>query len=142
MKIDKSIRNVPLELKFGNDMAIDIFRRNKATLLAVSYSTFADPAIESFLSETPSTVSKVILRPVLNPLKWILWSKLIGPRGNSFLLFGDVPGSIDVFGMENKYAGYAFLIDASGSIRWKAAGPPSSDELIEFHCAIKAITSS
>lgn len=113
------------------------------TLLAVSYSTFSDPAIETFIKEAPENLAKLIVRPVLNPVKWILWSKLIGgSRENSFSIFGDLPGSIEVFGMENKYAGYAFLIDAFGAIRWKAAGPATPEELKEFHKTIKMLLSA
>ena len=144
MQIDKSGRGIgiPSEFKLGNDYEIDIFRRNKVTLLTVSYSTFSDSAVETFLSEIPPCLNKLTVRPILNPLKWILWSRLIGLRENSFAIFGDVPGSIEVFGMENKYAGYVFLIDAFGAIRWKAAGPATPQELLELHNTIKTLTDS
>lgn len=104
------------------------------------YSSFSDPAIASFLSEYPSNLPKVVIRPILNPLKWIIWSKLIVADENSYTIRGDVPGAIDIFGMENKYAGYVFLIDSFGNIRWKAAGMATLEEINEFKNMLKMLT--
>lgn len=138
--ISSTFQTVPRDMKLGNDFAFDVFRRNKVTLLAVSYSTFADPAIDTFLAATDiQDIHKIIIRPILNPLKWLLWSKLIAPRSDSFAIFGDVPGAVDVFGMENKYAGYVFVVDSDGKIRWKAAGPATPAELLDLNATINKL---
>lgn len=139
-KFDKSIQSVPSEFKIKNESVAEIFKRRNLTVLAVSYSTFSDSAVDSFISQVPPEIPKLIVRPVLNPLKWILWSKFINSENDSVVIFGDVPGSIDVFGMENKFAGYVFLIDKMGIIRWRAAGRATEDELKEFLKVIKTLS--
>lgn len=57
-----------------------------------------------------------------------------------FSIRGDVPQSVEVFGMENKYAGYVFLVDSCCQIRWKAAGIATGEELEEYKCVIKNLT--
>lgn len=53
---------------------------------------------------------------------------------------GDIPSAIDVFGMENKYAGYIYLIDSDGVIQWKAAGPATNNEIEVLSERIKHLT--
>ena len=137
---DKLGKCVPEEFKIGNENAKEIFSHNRATLLAVSYSTFSDPVIESFISACPSNLPQIVIRPILNPVKWLLWSKLITCKSNSYSIRGDLPGAIDVFGMENKYAGYVFLIDSVGKIRWKAAGTATTEEITELETKFKQLT--
>lgn len=131
-EFDKSPKHIPANLKIGNIPAIEFMRKNKATILAVSYSSFSDPAIESFLDSVPTSVPRITFQPILNPLKWILWSRLLSKKRDSIVHRGDLPSAIEIFGMENKYAGYIFLIDSSGLIRWKAAGPATPEELEEL----------
>ena len=138
---EKSFKTIPENLKIGEIPAIELVNRNKATILAVSYSSFSDAAIESFLGSISSNVPKIIIQPILNPLKWIVWSKLLSKKNDYFVIRGDLPKSIETFGMENKYAGYIFLIDSSGIIRWKAAGPADEEELKQLQEQIKNLTS-
>lgn len=137
---DKSPKTIPANMKIGKVPAIEFMRKNKATILAVSYSSFSDPAIESFLDSVPNSVPRIIFQPILNPLKWILWSRILLKKSNSIVHRGDLPSAIEIFGMENKYAGYIFLIDSSGLIRWKAAGPATAEELEELKDKIKLLT--
>lgn len=137
---NKSIKAIPTDFKIGNIKTSEMFRKNGATLLAVSYSSFSDPVIASFLSESPTNLPKLIVRPILNPLKWIIWSKLLDSKEDSYTIRGDLPGAIDVFGMENKYAAYVFLIDSFGSIRWKAAGMATPQEINELKNTFKLLT--
>lgn len=137
-RIEK-VQVVPTEFKIGSYRALDLFRLNKITILAVSYSSFSDPVIDSFLALIPSNIPRIIVQPILNPLKWILWSKLIAKNKDHYTIRGDVPSAIDVFGMENKYAGYVFLIDAKGMIQWKAAGPATANETEELVKKIKVL---
>lgn len=139
-EFDKSLKSIPSNLKFGNSPAMEFIRQNKATILAVSYSSFSDPAIESFLASIPNSVPKIGFQPIINPLKWILWSKLLMKKSNFIVHRGDLPSAIEIFGMENKYAGYIYLIDSSGFIRWKAAGPATAEELEELKDKIKFLT--
>lgn len=134
------IKTVPAEFNIERNRALDIFRLTKATILAVSYSSFSDPVIESFLTAIPPSIPKIIVQPILNPLKWILWSKLMTKGQDYYTIRGDIPSAIDVFEMENKYAGYIFLIDSHGAIQWKAAGPATTKELAELTEKIKALT--
>lgn len=136
---DGQIKAIPRNFNLDGISAMELFRKNRFTLMAVSYSTFSDPAIESFLSASPEKLPKIIVQPILNPLKWILWSKLIISKKNSFSIRGDIPGAIDVFGMENKYAGYVFLIDSFGAILWKAAGMATPEEIEELHKKLKQL---
>ena len=138
---DKSFKTIPENLKIGKIPVIELVSGNKATILAVSYSSFSDAAIESFLGSISSNVPKIIIQPILNPLKWIVWSKLLSKKNDYFVIRGDLPKSIETFGMENKYAGYIFLIDSSGVIRWKAAGPADEEELKQLQEQIKILTS-
>ena len=136
---NEPILKLPENLKFGSEKAIDIFRRNKATLLAISYSTFSDPAIENYFSALPHDFPKYVMRPITNPLKWALWSSFAKNNETSYTFFGDVPKAEDIFGMENKLAAYLFLIDSAGKIRWKSAGPPSVTDLVELKDKIKIL---
>lgn len=139
-QLDKSLKTIPKELKIGDISAIDLVQRNKATILAVSYSSFSDAAIDSFLESTSSKLPKIIVQPILNPLKWLIWSKLVSKKNDCYVIRGDLPNAIETFGMENKYAGYVYLIDSSGTIRWKAAGPANEDDLKQLHEQIKILT--
>lgn len=122
---------IPDSLKIGSVKAIEVVRRNKATLLAISYSSFSDPSIDAYFSALPEDLHlpKYVLRPIINPLKWALWSGFINNSGNTFSFFGDLPQAEETFGMQNKLAAYLFLIDSAGQIRWKSAGPPSATRL-------------
>ena len=134
-----TIIDFDLEIDKKTTKASDLFRRNPLTLLAVSYSSFSDPAIESFLSinkNNKDSLPELVIKPILNPIKWILWSKLIQRSEKSFAIWGDLPGADEIFGMENKFAGYVFLIDSFGKIKWKAAGVATVDELKSFNAAI------
>lgn len=139
-----TIIDFDLEINKKTTKALDIFRRNPLTVLAVSYSSFSDPAIESFLSTINNNnkdyIPQLVIKPILNPIKWILWSKLIPKSDNSFAIWGDLPGANEIFGMENKFAGYVFLIDSLGKIKWKAAGVATVDELKSFYDTINDIT--
>ncbi len=108
-------------------------------MLTVSYAAFSDPAITSFTSQLPVSVPHLLLRPILNPLKWLLWSRLIPKSPNTTILRGDLPGAEDVFEMYNKSAAYIFLIDSSNLIRWKAAGPATTSELESLQEAIEIL---
>lgn len=139
----KSLKTIPGDLKIGEIPVIELVNRNKATILAVSYSSFSDSAIESFLALESSisyNIPKVIIQPILNPLKWVIWSRLLSKNPDCFVIRGDLPNAIETFGMENKYAGYIFLIDSSGIIRWKAAGPANEEELKQLQEEIKNLT--
>lgn len=134
-------KTIPKDLRIGKLSLIDLVQKNKATILAVSYSSFSDAAIESFLeSVSSSKVPRIIVQPILNPLKWVIWSKLVAKKNDYFVIRGDLPNAIETFGMENKYAGYIFLIDSSGTIRWKAAGPASEEELKQLNEQIKILS--
>lgn len=138
---DKYLKIVPIELKIGGKSVIEFVKQNKATILAVSYSSFSDSAIDSFFGSISSSVPKIIIQPILNPLKWLIWSKFVPKKKDYFAIRGDIPFANDIFGMENKYAGYVFLINSSGMIVWKAAGPATEQELKELHQKIKSLTS-
>lgn len=137
---------IPVDFKINKKAtAMDIFRQNTLTLLGVSYSSFSDPAIESFVEAAAFNsnfcnvkLPKLIIKPILNPLKWLLWSQLIPATENSFTIWGDIPFAIEIFGMENKFAGYVFLIDSHGMIKWKAAGVATANELKSFNATINA----
>ena len=135
-----NLKIVPKEFKICGKCALDMFRLNKFTIMAVSYSSFSDPVIDSFLALIQPNFPRIIVQPILNPLKWILWSRLIKKGKDYYMIRGDIPSAIDVFGMENKYAGYVFLIDSKGTIQWKAAGPATAKETEELSEKIKTLT--
>ena len=130
---------VPEKLKIGKECARDIFSRNSLTLLAISYSSFSDRAIESFITEKTKRIPHIVLQPILNPLKWLLWSQFMSSSSHHFPIRGDIPESIEVFGMQNKYAGYVFLIDSRSMIRWKAAGAATDLELEQLNSIIVSL---
>ena len=135
-----SFKTIPNNFFIGDSRGLDIFSRNPVTLLAICYSSFSDSAIESFISKRPESLPYITIQPILNPLKWMLWSKLISKRENSFAIRGDIPEAIEIFGMENKYAGYVFLVDSLGQIRWKAAGVATDEELKQYQEIIKMLS--
>ena len=137
---DKTLNSIPKDLRIGKVSIMNLIQRNKATVLAVSYSSFSDAAIESFLGSIPSNTPKIIVQPILNPVKWLVLSKLVPKKMDCILIRGDLPGAIEIFGMENKYAGYIFLIDSLGTIRWKAAGPASEEESRQLNEQIKILS--
>lgn len=62
---------------------------------------------------------------------------MIPSQPNSQILRGDIVGSADVFGMDNKIAGYVFLVNSRGEILWRAAGPAAESELVDLQNVIK-----
>lgn len=130
---------VPEGLQIDDKPARVFFHQSKATLLSVSYAAFSDAAVSSFTSHFPDLPS-YHLRPILNPLKWLLWSRLIPAAPNSKVLRGDLPEAVEVFKMCNKVAAYVFLIDSASRIRWRAAGPANEAELLSLRAAIKELS--
>jgi hypothetical protein len=75
----------------------------------------------------------ILLRPIRNKLKWLLWSWLIkgDEKSNlkSFIINGDVKDEFGVMNMENKLSGYVFLLDNENKIIWKSSGKSTQSEI-------------
>ena len=137
----------------------------RVSLMTVCFSAFTEPYAAAYRSAftaasnvawiNPRSASPldrqiIRIRPVMNPVKWFLFQRLLSkqkaskptsacssrPRLNGVLHWDAMPCNPRWFvfhlDLPSNLGAYAFLIDAAGCIRWRASGPPSADELSQM----------
>ena len=130
----------------------DIVGLNRASLLTVSFTSFADPMVESFrlpfLQQRPSDTQLIDLRPIPNMLKYAVWAPFVRraalksvPEGlqDTYFVYRGGKELRAMLGVPNLFGGYAFVLDRTGRVRWRASGFATEQELDTMFQVLKQL---
>lgn len=126
----------------------DLVQARPASLLTISCSSFSDPHVESFrepflASEVPRC-GIIDLRPIPSRIKYAVWGMLVKRAARktvpealhrSYFVYRGGNELRSMLDITNLFAGYTFIIDRNGCIRWRACGTATEPELKSmFNC--------
>lgn len=124
------------------DVLPDIVARGRASLLTVSFTSFADPMVESFrlpfLQQRPADTRLVDLRPIPSLLKYAVWAPFVRRAAlravpealqDTYFVYRGGKELRAMLGVPNLFGGYAFVLDRAGRVRWRASGFATEQEL-------------
>lgn len=90
----------------------------------------------------------VSIHPVMNVAKWLLFQLILDPKSSPAHLshatiYPCAPKKfINQLDLPNRYGAYAFLLDQSSKIRWRASGKGTSEEISSLDSHISALLES